>query len=61
MQQEIEKLEQEKKEIDSRLYDLASSLDQAKSVDEIPVKEKVWFIRSKMVEIASEHFDSIKS
>ncbi|MED3090823.1 MobV family relaxase, partial [Bacillus toyonensis] len=61
LQQEIEKLEQEKKEIDSRLYDLASSLDQAKSVDEIPVKEKGGFIRSKMVEIASEDFDSIKS
>ncbi|MED2151405.1 MobV family relaxase, partial [Bacillus thuringiensis] len=61
LQQEIEKLEQEKKEIDSRLYDLKFSLNQAKSVDEIPVKEKGGFIRSKMVEIASEDFDSIKS
>ncbi|MEC3250567.1 MobV family relaxase, partial [Bacillus cereus] len=33
LQQEIGKLEQEKKEIDSRLYDLKFSLNQAKSVD----------------------------
>ncbi|MEB9484373.1 MobV family relaxase, partial [Bacillus cereus] len=56
LQQEIEKLEQEKKEIDSRLYDLKFSLNQAKSVDEIPVKEKGGFIRSKTVEIDSEDF-----
>lgn len=60
LQQEIEKLEQEKKEIDSRLYDLKLSLDKAKSVDEISVKEKGGFIRSKTVEIASEDFESIK-
>ncbi|TKI82730.1 MobV family relaxase [Bacillus mycoides] len=60
LQQEVEKLEQEKKEIDIRLHDLKLSLDQAKSVDEIPVKEKGGFIRSKMVEIASEDFESIK-
>lgn len=60
LQQEIEKLEQEKKEIDSRLHDLKLSLDQAKSVDEIPVKEKGGFIRSKTVEIALEDFESIK-
>jgi hypothetical protein len=60
LQQEIEKLEQEKKEIDSRLHDLKISLDQAKSVDEIPVKEKGGFIRSKTVEIASEDFENIK-
>ncbi|MED2513451.1 MobV family relaxase, partial [Bacillus thuringiensis] len=60
LQQEIEKLEQEKKEIDSRLYDLKFSLNQAKSVDEIPVKEKGGFIRSKTVEIDSEDFESIK-
>ncbi|PEW66004.1 plasmid recombination enzyme [Bacillus cereus] len=60
LQQEIEKLEQEKKEIDSRLHDLKMSLDQAKSVDKIPVKEKGGFIRSKTVEIASEDFDNIK-
>ncbi|HDR8060727.1 TPA: MobV family relaxase [Bacillus cereus] len=60
LQQEIEKLEQEKKEIDSRLHDLKLSLDKAKSVDEIPVKEKGGFIRSKTVEIASEDFESIK-
>ncbi|MEJ9245720.1 plasmid recombination protein, partial [Bacillus cereus] len=53
--------EQEKKEIDSRLHDLKTSLDQAKSVDEIPVKEKGGFIRSKTVEITSEDFESIKS
>ncbi|HFH8171743.1 TPA: hypothetical protein ACGNCY_002373, partial [Streptococcus agalactiae] len=58
--QEIEKLEQEKKEIDSRLHDLKLSLDKAKSVDEIPVKEKGGFIRSKTVEIALEDFESIK-
>ncbi|WP_088027111.1 MobV family relaxase, partial [Bacillus mobilis] len=60
LQQEIEKLEQEKKEIDSRLYDLKLSLDKAKSVDEISVKEKGGFIRSKTVEIALEDFESIK-
>ncbi|MEC2727786.1 plasmid recombination protein, partial [Bacillus thuringiensis] len=60
LQQEIGKLEQEKKEIDSRLHDLRLSLDQAKSVDEIPVKEKGGFIRSKTVEIALEDFESIK-
>lgn len=60
LQQEIEKLEQEKKEIDSRLHDLKLSLDKAKSVDEIPVKEKGGFIRSKTVEIALEDFESIK-
>ncbi|MED3080183.1 MobV family relaxase [Bacillus wiedmannii] len=60
LQQEIEELEQEKKGIDSRLHDLKMSLDQAKSVDEIPVKEKGGFIRSKTVEITSEDFESIK-
>ncbi|HDR8203085.1 TPA: plasmid recombination protein [Bacillus cereus] len=60
LQQEIEKLEQEKKEIDSRLHDLNLSLDQAKSVDEIPFKEKGGFIRSKTVEIASEDLNDIK-
>lgn len=60
LQQEIEKLEQEKNEIDSRLHDLKLSLDKAKSVDEIPVKEKGGFIRSKTVEIALEDFESIK-
>lgn len=60
LQQEIEKLEQEKKEIDSRLHDLKMSLDQAKSVDKIPVKEKGGFIRSKTVEVASEDFENIK-
>ncbi|MGM2496928.1 MobV family relaxase, partial [Bacillus cereus group sp. BceL029] len=60
LQQEIEKLEQEKKKIDSRLHDLKLFLDKAKSVDEIPVKEKGGFIRSKTVEIALEDFESIK-
>ncbi|MED1014823.1 MobV family relaxase [Bacillus mycoides] len=60
LQQEIEELEQEKKGIDSRLHDLKMSLDQAKSVDEIPVKEKGGFIRSKTDEITSEDFESIK-
>ncbi|MFA2812073.1 MobV family relaxase [Bacillus mycoides] len=60
LEQEIEKLEQEKKEIDSRLHDLKLSLDKAKSVDEISVKEKGGFIRSKTVEINAEDFESIK-
>lgn len=60
LQQEIEQLEQEKNEINSRLYDLKVSLNQVKSVDEIRVKERGGFIRSKTVEIASEDFESIK-
>ena len=60
LQEEIEQLEQEKNEINSRLYDLKVSLNQAKSVDEIRVKERGGFIRSKTVEITSEDFESIK-
>jgi FtsZ-binding cell division protein ZapB len=60
VKEEIKKLEQEKKEIDSRLNDLKESLDKVKSVDGIEVKERGGLMRPKTVEIALEDFESIK-
>jgi len=60
VKEEIKKLEQEKKEIDSCLNDLKESLDKVKSVDGIEVKERGGLMRPKTVEIALEDFESIK-
>ena len=60
VKEEIKKLEQEKKEIDSRLNDLKESLDKVRSVDGIEVKERGGLMRPKTVEIALEDFESIK-
>lgn len=62
-----EKQEQKKeldlsiKEIEDRLSDLQKSLDHVKQVDKIEVKEKGGFLRSKMVELTYESFESIKT
>jgi len=62
-----EKQEQKKeldlsiKDIEGRLSDLEKSLDHAKKVDKVEVKEKGGLIRSRTVELAQEDFESIKT
>lgn len=60
-EQEKQQLDQSMSEMKKRLVELKKSLNGAKRVDKIEVKEKGGFIRSKTVEIASEDFQTMKS
>ncbi|ENQ3081231.1 plasmid recombination protein [Bacillus cereus] len=60
-EQEKQQLDQSMSEMKKRLVELKKSLNGAKQVDKIEVKEKGGFIRSKTVEIASEDFQTMKS